>query len=67
MTRRAPIPLVRATGNSEVDRAMEVIRLNLDGIAGHAKDSAPLKPLASSATLGQVITQLNALLKRIEG
>lgn len=63
---KTPIPPV-STGNPEVDRFAEAVKLNLDGITGQQKNATKLVPLASTATTAEIITRLNALLDRIQG
>lgn len=59
------IPETR-TGRQE-DRFFEVVKQTLDSITGQQKNATKLQPLASTATTDEIITQLNAILTRIQG
>lgn len=54
------------TGKTDVDQALSSIKQTLDDITGQARNATELHPLASTATLPEVITQLNAILARIQ-
>ena len=59
------IPAAR-TGKPDVDQVLSSIKQTLDDITGQARNATKLEPLASTATLSEVITQLNAILARIQ-
>jgi hypothetical protein len=63
---KAPIPTLM-TGNADVDQFAGAVKQNLDTLSGQHKNAVKLKALPSTATLAQVITQLNAILVRIQG
>ena len=63
---KAAIPALM-TGTPDIDRHAEAVKQNLDSITGQQKNSVPLTALASTATTAQIITQLNAILARIQG
>lgn len=63
---KAAIPVV-TTGNEELNRFFEAVKQNVDGITGQQKNSVKLSPLASTATMAEIIDQLNAILTRIQG
>lgn len=62
---KAAIPTVR-TGDPAVDRALDAVKHNLDALSGQARNSTRLDPLPASATLADVIEQLNAILARMQ-
>ena len=62
---KASINVVR-TGDPALDRALDSIKQNLDQITGQARNSQKLEPLKATATLAEVITQLNAILARLQ-
>lgn len=59
------IPIVRS-GDATVDRAFQNIKQTLDDMTGQQKNSVRLVPLESTATLAEVIAQLNAMLARMQ-
>lgn len=59
------IPIVRS-GDAAVDRAFQNIKQTLDDMTGQQKNSVKLVALESTATLADVITQLNAMLARMQ-
>ena len=59
------IPSVR-TGKPDLDQALSVVKQSLDEITGQTRNATPLQPLATTATLPEVITHLNAILARIQ-
>lgn len=59
------IPVARS-GDGAVDRALQAIKQTLDDMTGQQKNSVKLVPLESTATLAEVITQLNAMLARMQ-
>ncbi|MES2415083.1 MAG: hypothetical protein V4614_14850 [Pseudomonadota bacterium] len=66
MGRRAAIPTVRS-GNASVDKALSVIKVNMDQMTGQHPNVPALKELPLTATLAQVIEQLNLIVKRLQG
>lgn len=50
----------------EVARVVEPIKTNIEMMTGARPGAVSLDPLPSTATLTEVITQLNKLLSRIE-
>lgn len=66
MTKPA-LPLVRGTGNAELDRFCQNAKQTLDGMTGQAKNSPRLQPLATDATAPELVARLNALLNLLQG
>lgn len=64
---KAAIPAVYNSGNVDVDRAFEAIKQNIESMNGQQKNAVKLLPLASTATLADVIERCNALLERLQG
>lgn len=62
---KAAIPTVRS-GDPAVNHALDAIKQNIDAMTGQSRNSTALHPLASTATLADVIAQLNAILARLE-
>jgi hypothetical protein len=54
------------SGDAELKLFASSIKNNLDSITGQARNSIALQKLPADATLTQVISQLNALLQRIQ-
>jgi hypothetical protein len=63
--KKAAIPTVR-TGDSNVDRAIDAIKQNLDVITGQTRGVDKFSPLPPNATLAQVITRLNEVVARLQ-
>jgi hypothetical protein len=61
-------PSIPGTGSLQRDVAMfiEPIKANIELITGSRPGAVSLTPLPSTATLADVITQLNKILSRIE-
>lgn len=59
------IPTAR-TGKPDLDQALSAVKQTLDEMTGQTRNATPIQPLATSATLSEVITQLNAILARIQ-
>lgn len=59
------IPVTRS-GDGAVDRSLQAIKQTLDDMTGQQKNSVKLVALESTATLDDVITQLNAMLARMQ-
>lgn len=66
MSNKAPIPVLNS-GSAEVDRFAAAIKQNMDWMTGQQKNSPPVKALASTATLGDVIAEVNKIIRRIDG
>jgi hypothetical protein len=62
---KAAIPIVRS-GIQTVDLFAQAVKQNLEQIAGQKQNSQQLVALPSTATLAQVITQMNAILERLQ-
>jgi hypothetical protein len=62
---KAAIPAVM-TGKPDLDRALSSIKQNLDAITAQAKNVDRLQPLPTTATLAEVIAQLNAVVDRLQ-
>lgn len=62
---KAAIPTL-TTGSNDVDLFAQAVKQNLDGLTGQLKNKPKLKPLAATATLAEVIAQLNAILDRLQ-
>lgn len=62
---KASIPVV-LSGDAELRLFASSVKQNLDAITGQARNTKELKPLPTDATLAQVITQVNALLNRMQ-
>ena len=54
------------TGKPDVDQALTSMKQTLDDITGQARNAQKLQALPETATLSEVITQLNAILARIQ-
>jgi hypothetical protein len=63
--KKAAIPTVR-TGDSNVDRAIDAIKQNLDVITGQTKGVDKFPPLPPNASLAQVIARVNELVARLQ-
>jgi hypothetical protein len=63
---KTPIPVV-LTGQADIDRFAEAVKANIDSLTGQQKNATKLAPLAPTATLADVITQINAMLARMQG
>lgn len=62
---KAAIPSV-VTGKPDLDRALSSMKQNLDAITGQARNTTRLEPLASTATLAEVIERLNVIVARLQ-
>lgn len=65
--KRVAIPTVQAGSAEELVRHAGAVKQNLDMVTGQHRNSTALKPLAATASLAEVIVQMNALLARIQG
>ena len=59
------IPSVR-TGTPDLDQALSAVKQTLDEMTGQTRNATRMQPLPSTATLPEVITQINAILARIQ-
>lgn len=61
-------PAIPGTGNLPLDiaRVVEPLKANVELITGARPGAVSLQPLPATATLSDVITQLNLVLSRIE-
>jgi len=59
------IPAVR-TGQAELDNALLAVKQTLDAMTGQARNTTALSPLPQTASLVDVIRQLNAILARMQ-
>lgn len=66
MSRRAPVPLLQS-GLPQVDQFAESVKQHIDRQTGQQRNTLPLKPLPSTATLADLIVAYNALLARVQG
>lgn len=62
---KAAVPSVM-TGRADLDRALSAIKQNLDAITAQAKNVNRLQPLPATASLSEVIAQLNAVVDRLQ-
>jgi hypothetical protein len=62
---KAAIPAVM-TGKHDLDLALSSMKQNLDAITGQARNVTRLQPLPATATLAEVIAQLNAVVDRLQ-
>lgn len=62
---KAALPTV-TSGNAQVDAFCGAVKQNMDQITGQQKNVPVLVPLESTATLAETITQLNAILARMQ-
>jgi len=65
MSRRASVPVL-VTQDRNLDAFAQAVKQNMDWLTGQQKNSPPLKPLAATATLAEVIEQVNQLQKRLQ-
>lgn len=55
---------VLVSGDRSTDLFAEAVKANIDSLTGQQKSSVALLPLASTATLQEVIVALNILINR---
>lgn len=60
----AAVPTL-SSGNQQIDAFAQAVKQNMDWLTGQQRNAPPLKPLASTATLAEVIEQVNQLQKRL--
>jgi hypothetical protein len=65
MSKKAAIPTVK-TGRADLDQAMSAIKQNLDAMTGQARNVRKLAPLPATASLADVIAQVNAISERLQ-
>lgn len=61
----AAVPVL-ASGNEKLDAFAQAVKQNMDWLTGQQKNSPPLKQLQATATLAEVIEQVNQLQKRLQ-
>ena len=66
MSKRAAVPAVNS-GNAAVDKFAAIVKQNSDWLTGQGQNTPVLVPLNSTATLAEVIAQINKILIRIQG
>ncbi|MFN5348818.1 MAG: hypothetical protein ACK5A0_04675 [Polaromonas sp.] len=66
MSKRAAVPVVNS-GVTSVDKFAAIVKQNSDWLTGQSQNSPDIVPLASTATLSEVVTQVNKMLVRIQG
>lgn len=66
MSKRAAVPSVNS-GNASLDKFAAIVKQNSDWLTGQSQNAPALKPLASTATLAEVIAQANKMLVRMQG
>jgi hypothetical protein len=65
--KRVAVPLAK-TGNHNVDRALEALTANVNGIVGQEPNASELTKLDPAiATSVQMAIQINALIERLQG
>lgn len=64
MSSPAAVPFLKS-GHSGTDAFAQAVKQNLDWMTGQQKNAPPLKALAATATLAEVIEQVNQLRKRM--
>jgi hypothetical protein len=65
MSGKAAVPTLRS-GDRATDAFGQAVKQNLDWLTGQTRNQAPLKALASTATLAEVIEQVNNQRKRLD-
>lgn len=66
MARRQAIPTLRS-GNKAVDQHAASVKATIDGLTGQHPNVPDLKRLDTTATLPEVIQQLNLVIDRLQG
>lgn len=64
--KRVAVPLAKS-GNNAVDRALEALTANVNGIVGQEPGASTLTRLSTTATQAEQIAQINALIDRLQG
>jgi hypothetical protein len=62
---KAAIPSVQ-TGKPDLDKVLSAIKQNMDQITGQARNVRKLAPLPATASLADVIAQVNAITERLQ-
>jgi hypothetical protein len=62
---KAAIPVVNS-GQFDIDQFASAVKQNMDAMTGQARNVARLQPLPTTATLAEVIAQLNAVVDRLQ-
>ena len=65
MTGKAAVPTLRS-GNPQTDAFAQAVKQNMDWLTGQQANTPPLKVLPPTATLAEVIEQVNQLRKRLD-
>ncbi len=65
MSGRASVPVL-VTQDRNLDAFAQAVKQNMDWLTGQQKNSPPLKQLQATATLAEVIEQVNQLQKRLQ-
>ena len=66
MGRRQAIPILRS-GNNAIDQHAAAVKSAIDTVTGQHPNAPALKKLAATATLPEVIVQLNLVIDRLQG
>lgn len=64
MSGKAAVPMLRS-GHAPTDAFAQAVKQNMDWLTGQQKNSPPLFELPSTATLSDVIVQVNQVIKRL--
>ncbi len=62
---KAAIPVVNS-GQFDIDQFASAVKQNMDAMTGQARNVTRLQPLPTTATLAEVIAQLNAVVDRLQ-
>lgn len=65
--KKPALPLVRGTGNAELDRFCQNAKQTMDSMTGQGKSTQRLSPLPATATLAQVVERVNAITLLMQG
>lgn len=60
------LPLVKNSGNPEVDLFCQAAKQTLDGMTGQARGRRRLDPLPDNASLPEVIARINEIVRRLQ-
>ena len=66
MKNKAAIPVLNS-GSSAVDRFAEAVKQNMDWLTGQHRNAPTVYALSSTATLSDVIAEVNKIIRRIDG
>lgn len=64
MSGRTALPALRS-GNAQTDAFAQAVKQNLDWLTGQQRNAPPLVSLPSTASLADVIAQVNQLINRL--